>query len=97
MKNKKMERDLASGVAFCIVSAGCPKVSENTWDITDVWLGDDNYNPNELYFCVAETEQYIRSIGRHRETHRVIASTTGYLKDHPWYKGLFFRGDNLPH
>lgn len=86
MRNKAMERKLQSGA--CIDLRDCATPQSGIYLIPDVcWeVWKDGTD-----FCDSWTEEWIRSIGRHKKTGEIVASTTAQFYQNPSYECLWLR------
>ena len=84
MINLRMQERLESGEALDVNKIGKQHPSMDRVWILNRFIEDVDY-------CDAETECWIWSIGRHRETGEIHASTSNQFYQNPDYECLFLR------
>lgn len=81
MQNLAMERKLQAGE--CIDVGACDKTAEGDYVLTHFFEGSD--------YADAKNEAWVWSIGRHKETGQIVASTSSKFYMHPDYECLWLR------
>lgn len=81
MNNQAMLRKLSSGEAIDVADA--PRNEEGDYILFQFFDGKD--------YCDSKTESWIWSIGRHRETNQILASTSTRFYQNEEYECLFLR------
>ena len=81
MHNKRMQEQLVAGDAIDV--SGCPQTAHGEYLLEEFIAGKD--------YCDAKTEQWIWSIGRHRETGRIYASHSSNKYQNPAFECLWLR------
>lgn len=81
MQNRRMEEKLKAGKAIDV--SGCRRTNDGDYLLTAF--------DEDADYCDSQTEAWIWSIGKHRETGQIVASTSTRFYENPAYHCLFLR------
>lgn len=82
MLNLRMQEKLEAGEALAVEDVGEP-TPDGRWKLRSF--------TEDVDYCVRSTESWIWSIGRHKQTGEIHASTSSEFYQHPEYTCLFLR------